>query len=65
MTTVVPASDLLKKALTWALEERLDHPDKGALALADEAGMRFNLSPKESDALLRLLAAEKDTPALR
>lgn len=61
--TVVPKSDPLKKALTWALEERRDHPERGPLPLVDEAGMRFNLSPKESDALLRLLAAEQDTPA--
>jgi len=54
--TVVPDSDQLKKALYWATDERRDHPDKSRLALVDEAGMRFNLSPNESDALARLLA---------
>ncbi|SCY88861.1 hypothetical protein [Desulfoluna spongiiphila] len=54
--TVVPLPERLKKALVWAAEERQDHPDKGRLALVDEAGMRFNLSPAESEALARLLA---------
>ncbi|VFQ43716.1 hypothetical protein [Desulfoluna butyratoxydans] len=57
--TVVPLSDRMKKALSWAVEEKKDHPAKGRLALVDEAGMRFNLSPAESDTLARLLA---DTP---
>ena len=54
--TVVQHPDRLKKALSWATEESQDHPDKGRLALVDEAGMRFNLSPAESDTLARLLA---------
>lgn len=54
--SVVPLSDRMKKALSWAVEEKKDHPDKGRLALVDEAGMRFNLSPAESDTLARLLA---------
>lgn len=57
--TVVPESSALKKALIWASEARRDHPAKGLLALLDEAGMRFNLSPNDSDALLRLLTTEE------
>ncbi len=57
--TVVPEGSALKKALCWASETRRDHPDKGLLALVDEAGMRFNLSPNDSDALLRLLSTEE------
>jgi len=59
--TVVPLPDRLKKALAWAMEEKMDHPAKGRLALVDEAGMRFNLSPAESDTLARLLAEPSRT----
>ena len=58
--TVVPEGGGLKKALRWVVEERLDHPETSRLTLVDQAGMRFNLSPKESDALLRMLKAEKE-----
>lgn len=58
--TVVPEGGGLKKALRWVTEERLDHPETGLLTLVDQAGMRFNLSPKESDTLLRMLKSEKE-----
>ncbi|BCS98231.1 hypothetical protein DSLASN_38630 [Desulfoluna limicola] len=60
--TVVPEGSALKKALCWASEARRDHPGMGLLALVDEAGMRFNLSPNESDALLRTLSTEEKKP---
>lgn len=60
--TVVPEGNALKKALCWASETRRDNPAKGLLALVDEAGMRFNLSPNDSDALLRLLTTEEKKP---
>lgn len=58
--TVVPEGGGLKRALRWVAEELLDHPETRLLTLVDQAGMRFNLSPKESDALLRMLKAEKE-----
>lgn len=50
MSTVVPQSELLKQAITWISEHMQE--SKGVLAkLLDEAGMRFNLSPKDQDFL--------------
>ncbi|WP_300669410.1 hypothetical protein [Desulfoluna sp.] len=60
--TVVSMGDRLKNALCWVTEARRDHPEKKLLTLVDHAGMQFNLSPKESDALLRLLEGEKENP---
>ncbi len=55
MGTIMPASELLKRALTHLLEERAAHPEKPLGALLDDASMRFNLSPRDADSLLRLL----------
>ena len=59
--TVIPQGSALKKALTWVADARRDHPTKEILILVDEAGMRFNLSPNESDALLHILTREKES----
>ncbi len=56
--SVIEEGSALKRAIIWASEARTEHPEKKTLALVDEAGMRFNLSPKESDALLHLLKGE-------
>ena len=52
---VVAGGIPLKKALQWTAEARRENPDRPFLALVDEASMRFNLSPKEADALLHTL----------
>jgi len=49
MATVVPQSDLMKRAITW-LSEAIEK--KGTFAaVIDEASMRFNLSPKDVEFL--------------
>lgn len=53
MTTIMPEGGGVKKAIQWIDEERKENPDRKLLALLDEAGMKFNLSPKDSDFLLR------------
>jgi len=50
MTTVMPQSELLRKAITFISEER--ESGKDVFALVDEASMRFNLGPKDSRYLL-------------
>ncbi len=49
MTTVMPQSELVRKAALYIGE--MLREGKDLRTLLDEAGMRFNLSPKEAEAL--------------
>ncbi len=53
MNTIMPEGDGVKKAITWIDETKSDQPEKKLISLVDEAGMKFNLSPKDSDFLFR------------
>lgn len=50
MTTIMPQSELVKKAVAF-INERLKEKDTPLHTLLDNAGMRFNLSPKEAEML--------------
>ncbi len=54
MTTVMPHDELVRRALAFVDAARRDAPGRPLGDLLDEAGARFNLSPKDSEALLRL-----------
>lgn len=66
MSGLHPQGDALKKAIQWISEQRQQHPEKKSAALADEAGLRFDLSPKDGEFLLRFVReggkADRDTP---
>jgi hypothetical protein len=53
MTTIMPDGNNLKKAITWIDEARSEKKDKNLLQLIDEAGMRYNLAPKDTEFLIR------------
>ena len=53
MNTIMPEGDGIKKAITWIDGAKSDQPEKKLITLIDEAGMNFNLSPKDSDFLFR------------
>lgn len=55
MTTVQPGGEKLKKAIQWISEKRKENPDIKPVKLADDASFRFDLSPKDSQFLLRFL----------
>ena len=46
MSTVKPQSELMKQAVSWVSEHVKEKPGQ-LVKLIDEAGMRFNLSPKD------------------
>ena len=60
MATVMPQSELLRRAVQYVSDEKNDNPDKRLSAILDDASMRFNLSPLDSEALNRLFTEEKD-----
>ncbi|WP_353116565.1 hypothetical protein [Nitratidesulfovibrio sp.] len=63
MTTVIPHSELVKRAAAWVAERRAELSEKAIRSeqasqlladLVDEAGARFNLGPMETEMLLDL-----------
>ena len=59
MPTIMPSSELLRRAVVHMDEERRSHPEKSLAAIIDETSMRFNLSPLDSEALYRIFSSGK------
>jgi len=53
MTTIVPQSELTRKAIAWISEMQEDGSSKSLDMLLEEAAVRFNLSPKDVEFLQR------------
>ncbi len=65
MATIMPESELLRRAFAHLLTQRAQHPEKKLSDLLDDASMRFNLSPKDAESLQRLLHDEEPRPGNR
>ena len=59
MSGIHPQGDALKKAIQWISDQRKQDSGKNPGALADEAGLRFDLSPKDSEFLFRFVKEDK------
>ena len=55
MSTIQPKSKQLKKAVKWISDRKKTKPDEKLSKLVDEASFRFDLSPKDSQFLLRFV----------
>jgi len=53
MTTVMPEGGNLRKALQWVSKMREEGAKESLAVLVDQASVRFNLSPKDSEFLTR------------
>lgn len=60
MNTIMPQSELVRKAAAYLAEKLSQNPDKSLGSLLDEAGMRFNLTPLDAAALERLFKKTGD-----
>lgn len=58
MTTLMPEGEAIRKAVKWVSEKRRQEPNIKIYKLVDEAGIRFNLSPKEEEFLMRFCKEE-------
>ena len=58
MGTIQPQGDALKKAIQWVAEQRNSGSEKSSVTLADEAALQYDLSPKDSEFLLRFIREE-------
>ena len=52
MSTIQPKGENVRQAIKWISAERQENPSKKTMTLIEEAGMRFNLSPKEQQFLV-------------
>ena len=59
MPTVMPHSELVRRAVEWIMTHQKENKDKPLHSIIDEAGMRFNLTPLETENLIQFLKKEK------
>ena len=58
--SIQPKGEDLRKAVKWVSEERKFNPGKKSKTLIEEACMKFDLSPKDADFLLRYLLGQEE-----
>ena len=59
MVPVVNHEELVRRALKYIVEKKQDDDSVSITELLDDAGSRFNLSPLDQEALLRLFLSVK------
>ena len=57
MAVPLPEGEMLRRAVRWISEQRELVPRPSLAGLIDEAGKRFNLSPKDSEFLVLFFTA--------
>lgn len=58
MSTLISQSELVRRAAAYVAEEVKNNPQRNLHTILDEAGMRFNLTPLDAEALLRLFTKD-------
>ncbi len=53
MTTVMPEGDALRKAVKWISEVMQEKPDLHINELINKAVLKFDLSPKDTEFLMK------------
>ena len=56
MSHLLSPGEAVRKAAAFVAETRKAEPSRSLASILDEAGMRFNLTPLDSEALYRLFA---------
>jgi hypothetical protein len=56
MSSILPSGELVRKAAAFVAATRKAAPSRSLESILDEAGMRFNLTPLDSEALHRLFS---------
>lgn len=59
MTTIIPEGEKLRRAVRWVSQEIQSNPEASLIKLAGDAALKFDLTPKDSDFLIRLYQKEK------
>ncbi len=59
--SIQPEGESLRKAVKWISDNRQEIPDQNLTLLVDQACLRFDLSAKESEFLVRFVAENNKT----
>jgi len=59
MADIKPQGEALKKAIQWISEKRKKDPGIAPAKFVDQAAFQYDLSPKDSEFLLRFVNREK------
>ena len=59
MATILPQGENVRKAVKWISEERQGRAGKKLSQLIEEAAVKFDLSPAESEYLFRFFTEQK------
>jgi hypothetical protein len=59
MATIMPQGEHVRRAVTWVSEERQASPGARLSKLVEQAAVKFNLSPAESEFLLKFFTEQK------
>jgi hypothetical protein len=59
MATIVPKGESIRQALKWISDNRLEDEKKSISLLIQEAGLKFNLSPKDEAFLVNFYKENK------
>jgi len=51
----LPEGEQLRKAVKWVTNARLDNPETRLFKLIEEACLKFDLTPKDEEFLMRFL----------
>jgi len=57
---ILPEGEQLRRAVKWVSDERIEHPGTPLFPLIEKACLKFDLTPKDEEFLLRYLT-ENDT----
>jgi hypothetical protein len=53
--SILPEGEQLRKAVKWISDMRTEHPDAKLFNLIEEACIKFDLSPKDEELLMRFI----------
>ncbi len=53
MNSIQPQGENLRRAVKWISEQRETNPDESMIAIAEKAAIQFDLSPEDSEFLIR------------
>ncbi len=56
--SILPEGEQLRKAVKWISDERLDKPEAALFTLIEMACLKFDLSPKDCEFLIRYFTDE-------
>lgn len=58
--TIMPKGERVRNAIRWISEHLKTDPSRAVMPLVNEAGMKFDLTPKESEELIQFYRSARE-----